>query len=165
MNHSSDTERSSRERSGNRHVDPTRAYAWFAGVFLLLQGVSTLAMRLVPELDRAFPALLHHTRMVPSHSLLHIATALIAFAALRWGGRRGVTRFAWGFGSFYIALALAGMASGSPLGLGLQAFDHPFHVLLGGLGLAAFWLQRRREGKGRRPPDSRLPAPTDSGPT
>jgi hypothetical protein len=160
MNHPSDSEPSS-----NPQVDPTRAYAWFAGVFLLLQGASTLAMRLVPELDRAFPALLHHTRMVPSHSLLHIATALIAFAALRWGGRRGVARFAWGFGTFYIALALAGMASGSPLGLGLQAFDHPFHVLLGGLGLAAVWLQHRRERAVRRPPDGRFPAPTDPGPS
>ena len=125
--------------------EPARAYAWFAGVFLLLQGASTLAMRLVPALDQAFPALLHHTRMVPSHSLLHIATALIAFAVLRWGGARAVFRFAWGFGTFYVALALAGMVSGAPLGLGLQAFDHPFHVLLGGLGLVAAWLQRRRE--------------------
>lgn len=156
---------SNRERGSTRHFGPTRAYAWFAGVFLLLQGASTLAMRMVPELDRAFPALLHHTRMVPSHSLLHIATALIAFAALRWGGRRGVARFAWGFGSFYIALALAGMASGSPLGLGLQAFDHPFHVLLGGLGLAAAWLQHRREGAVRHPPGGGLAAPTDRGPS
>lgn len=121
----------------------TRAYVWFASVFLILQGTSTLACRLIPALDRAFPALLTRTQMVPTHSLLHIATALIAFGVLRWGGQRGVFRFAFWSGLFYIALALAGMATDSTLGLGLQAFDHPFHVLLGGLGIVAAWLDRR----------------------
>ena len=115
----------------------THAYAWFAGVFLMLQGTSTLAFRLIPALDEAFPALLKHTQMVPTHSLLHIATALIAFAVLRWCGRRGVFRFALWFGLFYSALAIAGMASGWTFGLGLQPFDHPFHALLGALGVAA----------------------------
>ena len=115
----------------------TRAYAWFAGVFLLLQGASTLAFRLIPALDQVFPALLHHTQMVPAHSLLHIVTALIAFAALRWGDRRGVFRFAFWFGLFYIALAIAGMVTGQAFGLGLQPFDHPFHALLGAMGVAA----------------------------
>jgi hypothetical protein len=115
----------------------TRAYAWFAGIFLLLQGTSTLAFRLVPTLDRAFPALLEQTRMVPTHSLLHISTALIAFSVLRWGGRRGAPAFALGFGLFYVALAVTGMVTGSTLCLGLQTFDHPFHLLLGGLGLLA----------------------------
>ncbi len=115
----------------------TRAYAWFAGVFLLLQGSSTLAFRLVPALDRSFPALLEQTRMVPAHSTLHLVTALLAFAVLRWGGARGVSAFALGFGLFYVALAIGGWVSGSELCLGLQAFDHPFHLLLGGLGLLA----------------------------
>ncbi len=112
----------------------TRAYAWFAGVFLLLQGSSTLAFRLVPALDRAVPALLEQTRMVPAHSVLHIVTALLAFATLRWGNVFG---FALGFGLFYVALAVSGWFSGSELCLGLQPFDHPFHLLLGGLGLLA----------------------------
>lgn len=130
----------------------TRVYAWFAGVFLILQGTSTLVFRLILALDQAFPALLKHTQMVPTHSLLHIATALIAFAVLRWGSPRGVFRFALWFGLFYIALALAGMATGSTLGLGLQPFDHLFHILLGGLGIAAAWLDRRH---GRPSPASR----------
>jgi hypothetical protein len=44
----------------------------------LLQGASTLAFRLYPPLDRAFPLLLDLTRMIPSHSLLHLGTGLIA---------------------------------------------------------------------------------------
>lgn len=133
----------------------TRAYAWFAGVFLLLQGSSTLALRLVPALDRAFPALLEQTRMVPSHSVLHIVTALLALAALRRGGRRGVFGFALGFGAFYVALAVGGFVTGSSLCLGLQPFDHPFHLLLGGLGLLAAGLdamRARRDGAPARNP-------------
>lgn len=122
----------------------THAYAWFAGVFLVLQGTLTLAARLVPALDAAFPALLEQTQMVPAHSLLHIATALIAFALLRWGGPRGIALFALGFGAFYIGLAVAGIASGQGLCLGLQPFDHPFHILLGGLGVAAAGVDRYR---------------------
>ena len=122
----------------------TRAYAWLVGVFLLVQGLSTLAARLVPALDAAIPGLLYHTRMVPSHSLLHIATGLVALAVLRWGAAKARLRFALGFGLFYVALALAGMATGRALGLGLQPFDHPFHLLLGGLGLLAAALDARR---------------------
>ncbi|HEY4690568.1 MAG TPA: hypothetical protein VIK33_14740 [Anaerolineae bacterium] len=59
-----------------------RWYTAVAGVFLLLQGGSTLAFRLIPELDRAFPVLLQITRMIPSHSLLHIMTGALALVIL-----------------------------------------------------------------------------------
>src|SRR5215212_9988091 len=45
--------------------EPTRLYTAFSGIFLLLQGTSTLAFRLFPSLDKAFPALLSITRMIP----------------------------------------------------------------------------------------------------
>ena len=114
-----------------------RLYTFFAGIFLLLQGTSTLAFRLHPPLDRAFPALLEVTRMVPSHSLLHIGTALIALWVCFKGGPRAPVRFALFFGLFYVGLAIVGQITSHPLGLGLQPFDHPFHVLLGSLGLLA----------------------------
>ncbi len=132
----------------------TCAYAWFAGVFLILQGSSTLAFRLVPALDRAFPALLEQTRMVPAHSVLHISTALLAFAVLRWGGRRGALGFALGFGLFYVALAISGSVTASTLCLGLQPFDHPFHLLLGGLGLLAVGLDSVKARRSENPPRS-----------
>ena len=139
----------------------TRAYAWLVGVFLLVQGLSTLAARLVPALDAAIPALLQQTRMVPAHSLLHIATGLVALAVLRWGTAKARLWFALGFGLFYVGLALAGMATGLALGLGLQPFDHPFHLLLGGLGLLASALDVRRASGGA---DRAASAPVQDGP-
>jgi hypothetical protein len=125
-----------------------RVYTLFAGIFLLLQGTSTLAFRLYPPLDRAFPLLLELTRMIPAHSLLHIGTALIALWVYFRGGPRGPFWFAVLFGLFYTGLAIVGHLTGYELGLGLQPFDHPFHVVLGGLGLLAaamdIWRSRTR---------------------
>lgn len=121
-----------------------RKYVGAVGVFLALQGTSTLAARLVPALDDAFPALLAQTRMVPSHSLLHIATAVAAWAVWRSGKQSAERGFAVGFGLFYIGLAMAGIVTGSELCLGLQPFDHPFHILLGAMGLLAAAIDSRR---------------------
>ena len=121
-----------------RATSPPRAYAWFCGVFLLLQGTSTLAARMIPAVDRAFPLLLRATRMVPVHSLLHIATAVLAFVVLGVGGR-AAGWFALLFGTFYAGLGFLGLATGHSMGLGLQAFDHPFHIVLGLLGVVAAW--------------------------
>ena len=119
-------------------------YTIVSGGFLLLQGTSTLLFRLVPALDRAFPALLGTTHMIPIHSTLHIVTGLLALALLGWGGASGVWWFALGFGTFYTLLGLAGLLSGLQLGLGLQPFDHPFHLLAGLPGLVAAALCYRR---------------------
>jgi hypothetical protein len=130
-----------------------RATFWYTlvvGGFLLLQGASTLLFRLVPALDAAFPALLGTTKMVPVHSLLHITTGVLALAVIRWGGGRGTWWFALGFGTFYTLLGLSGLLIGDVLGLGLQPFDHPFHLVAGvpGLltaGLAYFASPLKRE--------------------
>jgi hypothetical protein len=117
-------------------------------VFLLLQGTSTLAFRLIPELDRAFPALLQVTRMIPSHSLLHITIGLVALAVLVRGSAQTAFRFAFGFGAFYLLLAIMGVGTGHPLGLGLQPFDHPIHFIIGLLGLLAAGLTYRARPAG-----------------
>jgi len=113
------------------------AYVWVSGGFLLLQGSSTLLFRLVPPLNQAFPALLDVTQMTPVHSLLHIVTGLLALAILWAGGARGAWWFALGFGLFYTSLGLAGQITGQTFGLGLQPFDHAFHLLAGVPGLLA----------------------------
>jgi hypothetical protein len=104
-------------------------------MFLLAQGVSTLAFRLYPPLDHAFPALLAVTQMIPVHSMLHIFTGLLAVVILFRGNEREAIGFAGGFGLFYLTLGLGGVLSGHPLGLGLQPFDHPIHLALGLVGV------------------------------
>jgi hypothetical protein len=123
---------------------PARLYTSIAGIFLLAQGTSTLVFRLYPPLDQAFPQLLAVTQMVPSHSILHILTGLLALAVLVWGGERGAFWFAAGFGLFYTGLALYGMITMQPTVFGLQPFDHPFHLLLGILGLVAAGIDHYR---------------------
>ncbi len=118
-------------------TSPTRIYTWIASIGLFIQGASTLAARLIPGIDHAMPMLLHETRMIPSHSVLHIVSGLIGFAVLRLGGVRGPWLFALGFGFFYVALAIVGSVSGLQFGIGLQPFDHSFHAVLGGFGLLA----------------------------
>jgi hypothetical protein len=119
---------------------PTRLYTAFSGIFLLLQGTSTLAFRLIPSLDEAFPALLSVTRMIPPHSILHILTGIVALVVLFHGEERGAFWFAAGFGIFYTGLAFFGMLTHVPTVLGLQPFDHPFHLVLGVLGLVSVGL-------------------------
>lgn len=114
-----------------------RIYTAVTGIFLLLQGVSTLTALWYPLFDRAFPAFLDITRMVPAHSLLHIFSGLIALAVLRAPGQQGPRFFALGFGIFYTGLALLGALTHQPSLLHMQPFDHPFHLLLGLLGLLA----------------------------
>jgi hypothetical protein len=114
---------------------PVRLYTAVSGIFLLLQGTSTLAFRLYPPLDSAFPALLATTHMIPIHSMLHIITGILALVILYRGKEREAFWFALGFGLFYLALGLAGMLSGQQMGLGLQPFDHPIHLVLGVVGL------------------------------
>jgi hypothetical protein len=124
--------------------ESTRFYTAFSGVFLLLQGTSTLAFRLFPPLDQAFPALLSITQMIPVHSTLHILTGILALIALFRGGQRGTFWFAAGFGIFYTSLAAFGMITHHPTILRLQSFDHPFHLFLGlwGILVAGFYIYR-----------------------
>ncbi len=118
-------------------TQPARLYTLFIGIVLSLQGASTLAFILYPPLDRAFPLLLELTRMIPTHSLLHLGTGLVGLWVYFRGGPRAPFWFALAFGLFYVGLAIAGHTTGQQLGLGLHPFDHPFHVLLGAPGLLA----------------------------
>jgi hypothetical protein len=116
---------------------PTRLYTLFIGVVLVVQGITTLIFRLYPPLDQAFPLLLELTRMIPTHSILHAVTGFVGLWCYFRGGPRASFWFALGFGVFYCGLAAIGQVTMHPLGLGLHPFDHPFHLLIGGLGLIA----------------------------
>lgn len=120
---------------------PARFYTAFSGIFLLIQGTTTLAFRMYPQLDRAFPQLLGVTQMIPPHSILHILTGILALLVLWKGGERGAFGFALGFGAFYTGLALYGFITHEHTVFGLQPFDHPFHLFLGMWGLVvAGWV-------------------------
>lgn len=120
-----------------------RAVTAFFAVGLLLQGTSTLLFRLVPALDRAFPALLATTMMIVPHSILHIASGLLALYVLKFGGPAAPFWFLLGFGAFYTALAILGATTGGQFGLGLQPFDHGIHIVLGVVGLGSALLSLR----------------------
>lgn len=124
---------------------PARLFTAIAGILLLLQGASTLLFRLFPALDRAFPALLAVTQMIPIHSVLHIVTGVVALVIFHRAKERAALWFTWGFSVFYLTLGLAGLFSGQPLGLGLQPFDHPVHITLGVLGFFAAYLSSSRK--------------------
>ena len=130
--------------------ESTRLYTAFSGIFLLLQGTSTLAFRLFPSLDEAFPALLSVTQMILPHSILHILTGIVALTVLFRGGQRGTFWFAAGFGVFYLILGIFGMITRHPTMLGLQPFDHPFHLVLGVLGLLAVGASLSQSQKGTK---------------
>ena len=130
--------------------EAARLYTAAAGIFLLLQGTSTLLFRLIPSLDEAFPFLLGITQMVPPHSILHIITGLLALLILFGPWPRGTYWFALGFGLFYVCLGVIGLFTGHPAYLRMQPFDHPFHILLGGLGLVAAYADVYRQQKKER---------------
>lgn len=123
----------------------TRIYTAFTGIFLLLQGTSTLLFRLNPQLDEAFPQLLGITQMIPPHSILHIVTGIVALIVLFKGGERGTFLFSASFGLFYTGLALFGFGTHHPTIFGLQPFDHPFHLFLGVWGLIVTGLSLRKK--------------------
>ena len=52
-----------------------------------------LLARLVPAVDRAAPAILQRTQMIAPHSLLHVATGLLALWILVKGPTDGPWRF------------------------------------------------------------------------
>lgn len=133
-------------RPANRAARAPLLYALVVGGFLLLQGTSTLLFRLVPALDAAFPALLAVTQMIPIHSLVHILTGVLALALIAWGGPRGPWWFALVFGVFYTLLGAAGVLTSAQFGLGLQTFDHPFHLVAGVPGLVAAAVARPAQG-------------------
>jgi hypothetical protein len=81
--------------------------------------------------------------MIPVHSVLHILTGVLALAVIRWGRPGGAWWFAFGFGAFYTLLGLTGLLTGLTFGLGLQPFDHPFHLVAGVPGLLAAALTYR----------------------
>jgi len=112
-------------------------YTALVGWFFLVQGIITFLFNVIPSLDQAFPILLKVDPIAAPHSLLHILLGVVAITALFKGGVQGPYLASLGIGAFYVILAVAGFTDGRGLGLGLQSFDHPFHLGVGLAGLLA----------------------------
>ena len=114
-----------------------RLYTAVYGLLGVFQAILSYGFHFFPSLDQAVPFLQAIPHMIPIHSTLHFVTSILALVIFFRGGERGAFWFAFGFGLFYITLGLAGWLTGQQFGLGLQPFDHPFHLFLGTLALLA----------------------------
>lgn len=114
---------------------PARLFTAIYGFLGVFQGLLSFVFYFFPTFDQAIPVLQAIPHMIPIHSTLHLVTSLLALWIFYRGGERGAFRFAFGFGLFYMALGFAGWVTGLQFGLGLQPFDHPFHIFIGALGL------------------------------
>lgn len=134
------------------------AYLWFVMTLLLVQGSSSLALRLLPGLEAATPGPLA-TLMNgnPPHALLHIAWGLVGLLALTIArGDRARLGLGLVFGTFYTLLGLLGIAVIDPAGLRLGWQENLFHLIVGPLMLALTALAWRAVAtagpRGRRAP-------------
>lgn len=117
--------------------NPARLYTAVYGFVGLFQALLSYGFHYIPTLDQSLPFLQAVPHMIPVHSTLHFVTSLLAIAIFVRGSDHGAFWFAFGFGLFYISLGLAGWLTRQQFGLGLQPFDHTFHLFLGALALFA----------------------------
>lgn len=123
-----------------------RWYLWVLMGGLLLQGLGSLLFRVVPQLALAAPYLIRGALGIDFwHAWIHIiwgtAGIIVLIVSTSW---HGPVWLALSFGTFYSALAIAGVTIHHPFGLQLDWFENAFHLtagpltlLLGILGLAS----------------------------
>jgi hypothetical protein len=110
-----------------------RWYLWILMSGLLLHGLVSLLFRLAPSVDAAMPYLVRGIFGIDVwHAWIHIAWGGAGSAILaRSHARQTQVWLALGFGTFYSALAIAGVLIHHPLGLELDAFENGFHLTAG----------------------------------
>jgi hypothetical protein len=108
---------------------------WYLAVLmggLFVQGIGSLLFRLAPALAASAPFLVRGIFGIDFwHAWIHIlwgAAGSVVVAAGRWPAS---VRLALGFGVFYTALGIAGVAIHHPLGLELDWFENSFHLVAG----------------------------------
>jgi hypothetical protein len=133
-----------------------RGYLWVLMAGLLLQGLGSLLFRLVPALPEGSPLLVRGVFGIDFwHSWIHIGWGVVGLAVLyRWSGAVAATRLALGFGVFYTALGVLGLAIHHPMGLELDAYENTFHLTAGPLTLVIGLLALRQFGWTGRSPHS-----------
>lgn len=107
-------------------------YLWVLMVGLLLQGIGSLAFRLMPTLTASAPYIVGGVLGIDAwHALIHIVWGSAGIVTLLRHSRHALIQLALVFGTFYTALGIAGVAIHHPLGLELDWIENAFHLTAG----------------------------------
>lgn len=117
-------------------IDPlrlTRLYVWVLGAGLLFDGAVLLVV------DRLGVVVAGVNTSDTAHNVLHIVWGVALLVVSVLAGRTGRELWpAWAavvFGTFYIALGIAGVTIKNPFGLQLGPGENAFHFTVGPLAL------------------------------
>lgn len=121
-----------------RPDSPARWLCLIGGALLLVRGVGGFAVA-----DSSFG-----TPGEGWHHLIHIVSGIALLGAYA-AGARSARAAALGFGAFYLAVALVGIADGDDVAglIGADAVDKTFHTVLALVSLGAGLLSRPASGE------------------
>jgi|GEM_PF-3853809 hypothetical protein len=120
-----------------RALDVLHIYLWIVMLGLLLQGIGSLVLRLIPGLLSITPALVVGLMLahIP-HAILHISWGLAGILFLLiFHSRRAVIGLGLVFGTFYTLLGIIGVLVNNAFGLQLVLGENAFHLIVGPLTL------------------------------
>ena len=112
-------------------------YLWIVMLGLLLQGIGSLALRLIPGLPSITPALVIGLMLahIP-HAILHITWGVAGIVFLLiFHSRRALIGLGLVFGTFYTLLGIVGVLVNNAFGLQLVLGENAFHLIVGPLTL------------------------------
>ena len=120
-----------------RAINVLHVYLWVVMLGLLLQGIGSLALRLIPGLPSITPALVMALMLahIP-HAILHITWGLAGILFLLiFHSRRALIGLGLTFGIFYTLLGISGVLVPNAFGLQLALGENAFHLVVGPLTL------------------------------
>ena len=120
-----------------RAINVLHVYLWVVMLGLLLQGIGSLALRLIPGLPSITPALVIALMLahIP-HAILHITWGLAGILFLLiFHSRRALIGLGLVFGTFYTLLGIIGALVNNAFGLQLALGENAFHLVVGPLTL------------------------------
>jgi len=120
-----------------RAINVLHVYLWVVMLGLLLQGIGSLALRLIPGLPSITPALVMALMLahIP-HAILHITWGLFGILFLLiFHSRRALIGLGLSFGIFYTLLGIIGTLVNNAFGLQLALGENAFHLVVGPLTL------------------------------
>jgi hypothetical protein len=120
-----------------RAINVLHVYLWIVMLGLLIQGVGSLALRLIPGLPSITPAIVIALMLahIP-HAILHITWGLAGILFLLiFHSRHALIGLGLIFGIFYTLLGIIGALVNNAFGLQLALGENAFHLVVGPLTL------------------------------